>query len=238
MSQSIFPTLITETFIPSLWRFPSGQITAEYLNTNFLKFPISQGSETISSNLSVSGITNLGETNLQTKNSTQNSNHYLNFSDNFSTGVGAIQKSANFVVNPSTGTFSASGLITANGGLTTGSGQVLTSTGTTTLTGATTATGLITANGGLKIKSSNTLTGIACGRVSTAGGTGSVTFGFTFDNIPFVTANIESTSTTTLFNIAINNITTTGFSYSKMYAVGGGVGQATTEPFNWIAIGK
>jgi hypothetical protein len=64
MSQSIFPTLITNTFIPSLWRFPSGQITAEYLNTNFLKFPVAQGSETIPLNLTIGGLTTTNDLRL------------------------------------------------------------------------------------------------------------------------------------------------------------------------------
>jgi hypothetical protein len=139
MSQSIYPTLITNTFIPSLWRSSSGQsITTSYLNSNFVRFPIAQGSQSFPSNLSVSGITNLGETNLQTKNSTQITAHYLNFSDSFSTGVGAIQKSANFSVVPSTGALTVSGLITCGAGFT--------------------STGLITANGGLTMGGSNNIT--------------------------------------------------------------------------------
>jgi len=118
MSQSIYPTLITNTFIPSLWRSSTGQsITTSYLNSNYVRFPIAQGSQSFPSNLSVTGITNLGETNLQTKNTNQPISHYLNFSDSSSTSVGAIQKSANFSVVPSTGAFTVSGLITAGGGL-------------------------------------------------------------------------------------------------------------------------
>ena len=80
----------------------------------------------------------IDKTGYTTKNSVQNSTHYINFSDSSSTGVGPIQKSANLSVNPSTGTLTTSGLITATGGLTTGASSVLTSAGTTTLTGATT----------------------------------------------------------------------------------------------------
>jgi len=137
MSQSIYPTLITNTFIPSLWRSSSGQsITTSYLNSNFVRFPIAQGSQSFPSNLSVSGITNLGETNLQTKNSVQPTPHYLNFSDSSSTGVGAIQKSANFSVTPSTGALSVSGLITATGGLTVASPNLLVANGGLTMGGA------------------------------------------------------------------------------------------------------
>ena len=208
MSQSIFPLLITDTFIPSLWRLPTDALTREYADLNYVKFPIAQGSETFPANLSVSGTTNLGETNLQTKNSAQNSNHYLNFSDSPSTGVGAIQKSANFVVNPSTGTFSASGLITANGGLTTGSGQVLTSTGTTTLTGATTATGLITANGEIRLDTSPT---IRFGPLSAS--TGFITSGVntpgTFDIINQVTGG------SSIIRLGTNNSLTTGLSINN-----------------------
>ena len=124
MSQSIFPLLITNSFIPSLWRLSTDALTREYADLNYVKFPIAQGSETFPADISVSGTTNLGLTNINnnslvitdgtttntinksgytTRNSTQNSSHYLNFSDSSSTGVGAIQKSANFVVNPSTG---------------------------------------------------------------------------------------------------------------------------------------
>jgi hypothetical protein len=137
MSQSIYPTLITNTFIPSLWRSSSGQsITTSYLNSNFVRFPIAQGSQSFPSNLSVSGITNLGETNLQTRNSTQITAHYLNFSDSFSTGVGAIQKSANFSVVPSTGALTVSGLITATGGLTVASPSLIVANGGLTMGGA------------------------------------------------------------------------------------------------------
>jgi hypothetical protein len=113
MSQSIFPTLITSSFIPQLWKFTTG-FTREYADLHYVKFPIAQGSQSFPLNLNVTGITTLGETNLQTKNSTQNLTHYLNFSDSSSTGVGAIQKSANFSVNPSTGIFTTSGLRISN----------------------------------------------------------------------------------------------------------------------------
>jgi len=138
MSQSIFPTQITNSFNPDFWGSIGEGITTSFLNSNYLRFPVAQGSQSFPSNLSVSGITNLGETNLQTKNSTQNLPHYLNFSDSSTTGVGAIQKSANFVVNPSTGTLTTTGAIVATGGLT--------------------ATGLITANGGLTIGGANNIT--------------------------------------------------------------------------------
>lgn len=46
MSQSVFPTLITAIFIPSLWQFPSGQFTREYADLHYLKFPVAQGTET------------------------------------------------------------------------------------------------------------------------------------------------------------------------------------------------
>jgi hypothetical protein len=137
MSQSIYPTLITNTFIPSLWRSSSGQsITTSYLNNNFVRFPIAQGSQSFPSNLTVSGITNLGETNLQTRNSTQITAHFLNFSDSSSTGVGAIQKSANFSVVPSTGALTVSGLITATGGLTVASPNLIVANGGLTMGGA------------------------------------------------------------------------------------------------------
>jgi hypothetical protein len=44
MSQSSFPTLITSSFIPALWRLPPG----ESINpADFLKFPVGQGLETL-----------------------------------------------------------------------------------------------------------------------------------------------------------------------------------------------
>jgi hypothetical protein len=138
MSQSIFPTQITNSFNPDFWGSIGEGITTSFLNSNYLRFPVAQGSQTFPLNLTVSGITTLGETNLQTKESTQNLPHYLNFSDSSTTGVGAIQKSANFVVNPSTGTLTTTGAIVATGGLT--------------------ATGLISANSGLTIGGANNIT--------------------------------------------------------------------------------
>jgi hypothetical protein len=49
-----------------------------------------------------------------TRNSVQNSTHYLNFSDNSATGTGAIQKTAGLSCNPSTNTLSATTLTTTN----------------------------------------------------------------------------------------------------------------------------
>jgi hypothetical protein len=138
MSQSIFPTQITNSFNPDFWGSIGEGITTSFLNSNYLRFPVAQGSQTFPLNLTVSGITNLGETNLQTKETVENRSHYLNFSDSSSTGVGHIQKSANFVVNPSTGTLTTTGEIVATGGLT--------------------ATGLIRANGGLTIGGPNHIT--------------------------------------------------------------------------------
>jgi hypothetical protein len=47
MSSSIFPLRITDTFIPFLWTFPSSQLTIDYVDTHYLKYPIGQGSQTI-----------------------------------------------------------------------------------------------------------------------------------------------------------------------------------------------
>lgn len=138
MSQSIFPTQIINYFNPDFWGSIGEGITTSFLNSNYLRFPVAQGSQTFPLNLTVSGITTLGETNLQTKETTQNLPYYLTFSDSSTTGVGHIQKSANFVVNPSTGTFTTTGEIIANGGLT--------------------ATGLIRPNGGLTIGGPNHIT--------------------------------------------------------------------------------
>jgi len=62
MSQSIFPTLIVDKFIPSLWSLSSTTLTREYADLHYLKYPLAQGSETIPANLTVSGITSLGNT--------------------------------------------------------------------------------------------------------------------------------------------------------------------------------
>jgi len=62
MSQSIFPLLIVDTFITSLWSFDSPGLTREYADANYVRFPIAQGSQTFPLNLSVSGTTTLGTT--------------------------------------------------------------------------------------------------------------------------------------------------------------------------------
>ena len=49
-----------------------------------------------------------------TRNSTQNSTHFLNFSDNSATGTGAIQKTAGIECNPSTKTLTTTTLETQN----------------------------------------------------------------------------------------------------------------------------
>jgi len=124
MAQSIFPRLITSVFEPSFWKSTETALTQANADLRYVKFPIAQGSEIFPSNLTVSGTTSLGQTTISdttlvitdgtttntmnkngytTKNTVQNATHYLNFSDSSATGIGAIQKSANFTVNPSTG---------------------------------------------------------------------------------------------------------------------------------------
>lgn len=49
----------------------------------------------------------IDKTGYTTRNSVQNSTHYLNFSDSSSTGTGAIQKTAGLSCNPSTNTITA-----------------------------------------------------------------------------------------------------------------------------------
>jgi len=71
-----------------------------------------------------------GSVFIKTTNSNQNSAHYLNFSDNSTTGVGAIQKSANLSCNPNLGNLTATGTIT--GGLISGAIE-LTADNTSTL---------------------------------------------------------------------------------------------------------
>jgi len=61
------------------------------------------------------GVVNtINSTGYTTKNSVQNSTHYLNFSDSSSTGVGAIQKTSGISCNPSTNTLSATTLTATN----------------------------------------------------------------------------------------------------------------------------
>ena len=71
-------------------------------NTTTVKF-----NDTI---LLTDGITSntLDNTGYTTKNSVQNSTHYLNFSDNSATGIGPIQKTAGISCNPSTKALSIS----------------------------------------------------------------------------------------------------------------------------------
>jgi hypothetical protein len=59
MSQTIFPTLITSSFIPQLWSFSTG-FNREYADLHYVKYPIAQGSQSFPLNLSVSGTTTLG----------------------------------------------------------------------------------------------------------------------------------------------------------------------------------
>ena len=76
--------------------------------------------------LTISNGTNTNQMNASgytTRNSIQNSTHYLNFSDNSATGTGAIQKTAGISCNPSTNSITAT---TFNGDL---SGSIITSLG-------------------------------------------------------------------------------------------------------------
>jgi hypothetical protein len=54
-----------------LWNFSTG-FNREYADLHYVKFPIAQGSQTFPLNLNVNGITTLGETQLQTRNTVQN----------------------------------------------------------------------------------------------------------------------------------------------------------------------
>jgi hypothetical protein len=67
MSQTIFPTLITSSFIPQLWTFSTG-FNREYADLHYVKFPIAQGSQSFPLNLSVSGTTSLGATTITGSN--------------------------------------------------------------------------------------------------------------------------------------------------------------------------
>lgn len=69
----------------------------------------------------------INQTGYTTRNSVQNSVHYLNFSDSSSTGLGAIQKSAGLSCNPATGSISAT---TFNGNSSSATTLSLSTTGT------------------------------------------------------------------------------------------------------------
>ena len=95
-------------------------------------------------------------------------------------------------------------------------------------------------SGSLVLKNTQPITGIVTAQVAGGSATGTVSFGYTFTTPPIVTATIVSNSNAAVFSVLINTVTTTGFSYSKAFvyanpvATGGG---ATSEPFNYIAIG-
>jgi hypothetical protein len=92
----------------------------------------------------------------------------------------------------------------------------------------------------LKLNSSNTIKGIACGRISAGVARGTVVFDNAFDIVPIITTSCETTTTSLIFTIYLNNITVTGFKYNMVFTQGfnSGVGDATGIGFSWIAIGK
>jgi hypothetical protein len=133
------PTEDLVIFDSSVFHSVNGEtITPATLDANYLKYPIGQGTETLP-NLVVGGscavggdinfsdglgdtatigmvspnlaITASGNVNIKTISTTQNASHYFNISDNSATGVGPIQKSANFSCNPSTGELTVNGPI-------------------------------------------------------------------------------------------------------------------------------
>jgi len=133
MSQSIFPLLIVDKFIPSLWFLPSTELTREYADLHYLRFPIAQGSETIPANLTVSGITSLGVTNTATISSSGlvSANAGLTVSAGTTSLQGTtVTTLTNSGVQTNTGGISGAGAISTSGGLTV-------SAGTTSLSGLT-----------------------------------------------------------------------------------------------------
>ena len=79
----------------------------------------------------------LDKTGYTTKNSVQNSTHYLNFSDSSATGIGAIQKTAGISCNPSTSTLTATTFV---GALTGTASSATTATNITTTSDNTSGT--------------------------------------------------------------------------------------------------
>ena len=90
MSQSIFPLLIVDTFIPSLWTLQSTTLTREYADLHYLKFPLAQGSETFPSNISVSGTTNLGITTINGYLTLNNTEIHLGTGSGINQGANSI----------------------------------------------------------------------------------------------------------------------------------------------------
>lgn len=124
------PPNYTETlnvFNPSNWIADETGIDTAFLNSNYLRFPVAQGLETlqdtiVNGDLQVSndktititdGITTntMNKNGYTTRNTNANATHYLNFSDNSATGTGAIQKTAGISCNPSTNSITATSFI-------------------------------------------------------------------------------------------------------------------------------
>jgi hypothetical protein len=94
--------------------------------------------------------------------------------------------------------------------------------------------------GGLRMFSTNRITGIDAGvRDVPTDSSGTITFNTAFPAAPVVFTTIVSAATNTVFNVMIWSITTTSFNYVKTFKRTNSLtdgGMAAGEPFHWIAI--
>lgn len=73
MSISTPPTFILDIFIPYYWNIGQTEITQDYADAHYLKFPVGQGTQSIP-NLIVSGTTTLANTSVSTLTASGTSN--------------------------------------------------------------------------------------------------------------------------------------------------------------------
>lgn len=104
-----------------------------------------------------------------------------------------------------------------------------------------TLSGDLTVAGKYALLNSTSGTFVQSGTTGSGTATGTVVFPVAFSQAPCVTASIiRAGITDRVYSIMLSSISTTGFSYSKtfLYTSGSAGGQATTEDFNWMAIGN
>jgi hypothetical protein len=158
------------------------------------------------------------------------------------TGTGNRVMTANFIDTYTTNSLAIGNGAVANGNnssaigagaIASGSNQIVLGTSNET----------ISIPGSLKLKSTQSIKGIATGTSglgTTSGTINFIDFGATFSSPPIVIANINYTGTVTvIFSVFIINVTSTSFFYRKYFAnYSAGTNGAATEAFDWIAIEK
>jgi len=87
MSISTPPTFILDIFIPYYWNIGQTEITQDYADAHYLKFPVGQGTQSIP-NLTVSGTTTLANTSVSTLTASGTSNLGVTNTDNLSINSG------------------------------------------------------------------------------------------------------------------------------------------------------